>query len=102
MEKAENADKNLTFDGLREAWRDCADCLHDSQQDEVDFCVNCFDSPGRPNFTLKPNATGAEIAVRARECEAELMTKNTPRMGDGITPSCPRPTDGISMQDGER
>ena len=43
-----------------------------------------------------------QLEAAARAAEAELAAGYSPRMGDGITPSCPRPTDGISMQDGER
>ena len=50
MEKAENADKNLSFAELKEAWRDCADCVC-CEVDKDGRCAGCFDDPGRPNWT---------------------------------------------------
>jgi len=70
MEKAENADKNLTFDGLREAWRDCADCVC---CDEIkdDRCAGCYDDPARPNW--KPKNDGLTTRQRAGDLEGPAV-----------------------------
>ena len=59
-----------------------------------------IDDPTLQHLVAVVTQVSATIeAERHQRCWAAGYS---PRMGDGITPSCPRPTDGISMQDGER
>lgn len=64
-----------SYNGLREAWRDCADCVHDRVFSGNEPCRACIDDPSRPAWEAKTvkSCTCHDCRLQARREKLEAL-----------------------------